>query len=107
MIKNLKNFKNPPAIPAWIRNCGSTALMKSLVAPAAAEDIFLGQDRGYLPSTQDMIVPSWLKTETQQDTSYLNQNNISPPPTFAAGQLPSPVKRRPKDLGPRNNYQGL
>ena len=107
MIKNLKNFKNPPAIPAWIRNWGSTAFLKSLVGPAAAEDIFLGQDRGYLPSTQDMIVPSWLKTETPQDTSYLNQNNISPPPTFAAGQISTPVKPRPKDLGPRNNYQGL
>ena len=106
-FKNLINFKNPPTLPVWARNFGGALAMKALVAPALAEDIFLGQDQGYLPSTVDMIVPKFLQNQATEWENDLKQNNISPSPTFAAGQLPSPVKPRPTAPGPRNNYQGL
>lgn len=96
LIKNLTNFKNPPTIPVWLRNWGGAALAKAAIAPALAEDVFLGQDQGYFPSTIDMVVPQFLQDQATEWENDLKQNNISP---AYPGVNKDPV--------PRNNYQGL
>ena len=96
LIKNLTNFKNPPTIPVWLRNFGGAALAKAAIAPALAEDVFLGQDQGYFPSTIDMVVPQFLQDQATEWENDLKQNNISP---AYPGVNKDPV--------PRNNYQGL